>query len=83
MQSVDIYVPEVGLAIEYQGQQHYEPIALFGGEEGFELTCLRDEKKRTLLARHGVPLLEWRYDIPITRDELVYRLAELSIDVPS
>jgi len=82
MQSVDIYVPEIPLAIEYQGQQHYEPIALFGGEEGFELTCIRDEKKRALLAHHGVPLIEWRYDIPIIRAELVSQLASLRIAVP-
>lgn len=82
MQSVDIYVPEIPLAIEYQGQQHYEPIALFGGEEGFELTCIRDEKKRALLAHHGVPLIEWRYDIPIIRAELVSQLASLQISVP-
>ena len=83
MQSVDIYVPEIPLAIEYQGQQHYEPIALFGGEEGFELTCIRDEKKRALLAHHGVPLIEWRYDIPIIRAELVSQLASLRIAVPN
>ncbi len=77
MQSVDIYVPEIPLAIEYQGQQHYEPIALFGGEEGFKLTCSRDEKKRALLARHKVPLLEWRYDVPITREELNSQLTRL------
>ena len=51
MQSIDIHVPELNLAIEYQGQQHYEPIALFGGLEGFELTRSRDEKKRMLLER--------------------------------
>lgn len=82
MQSVDIYVPELGLAIEYQGKQHYKPIALFGGQEGFELTCARDDKKRTLLSSHGVPLLEWRYDVPITRTELVSHLARFSIAVP-
>ncbi len=82
MQSIDIHVPELGLAIEYQGQQHYEPIALFGGQEGFDLTCARDEKKRALLARNGVRLLEWRYDVPITRAELTSRLADMAIAVP-
>ena len=82
MQSIDIHVPELGLAIEYQGQQHYEPIALFGGQEGFDLTRARDEKKRALLALHGVRLLEWRYDVPITRAELTSRLASFAIVVP-
>jgi len=82
MQSIDIYLPELDLAIEYQGQQHYEPIALFGGKEGFALTRARDEKKRTLLQRHGVRLLEWRYDVPIRRSELTSRLATMAIVVP-
>jgi hypothetical protein len=82
LQSIDIHVPELNLAIEYQGQQHYEPIALFGGPEGFNLTRARDEKKRALLERHGVRLLEWRYDVSITRAELSARLASLAIVVP-
>lgn len=82
MQSVDIHVPELGLAIEYQGQQHYVPVTLFGGEEGLKLTQLRDDKKRALLARHGVRLLEWRFDVPITRPELVAQLAAMEILVP-
>lgn len=69
-QSVDIYVTDINLAIEYQGQQHYEPVALFGGEEGLRTTMARDARKRALLAAHGVSLVEWRYDVPITRDEL-------------
>lgn len=82
MQSVDIFVPEIGLAIEYQGQQHYFPVALFGGEEGLKLTKARDERKRARLARHGVPLLEWPYDVEISRAALVDRLAALGIAVP-
>lgn len=82
MQSIDIYVPQVGLAIEYQGKQHYEPVALFGGKEGFEITRARDEKKRKLLDLHGVPLLEWRFDVPVVRPALLEHLAEMKIAVP-
>ena len=82
MQSVDIHVPELGLAIEYQGQQHYAPVTLFGGEEGFKLTQFRDEKKRALLARHGVRLLEWRFDVRITRAELIAQMAAMEIQIP-
>lgn len=82
MRSVDIFVPEIGLAIEYQGQQHYLPVALFGGEEGLELTRARDERKRARLARHGIPLLEWPYDVEISRAALVNRLIAMGIAVP-
>lgn len=78
-QSIDIYIPEVNLAVEYQGQQHYEPVALFGGEEGFKNAQFRDERKRRLLGANKVRLLEWRYDAPITRETLVLKLAEMGI----
>lgn len=78
-QSIDIYVPEINLAVEYQGQQHYKPVALFGGEEGFKNAQLRDERKRLLLGANKVRLLEWRYDALITREALLLKLAEMGI----
>jgi hypothetical protein len=82
MLSIDIHVPELRLAVEYQGQQHYEPVALFGGEEGFKLAKARDEKKRALLSANNVLLLEWPYDVPITREELIGRMADVGIPIP-
>lgn len=82
MQSIDIHVPELRLAVEYQGQQHYEPVALFGGEEGFLLAKARDEKKRALLRANNVRLLEWPYDVRITKSELIDRMAKMEISVP-
>lgn len=81
-QSIDIYIPEIDLAVEYQGQQHYEPVALFGGEEGFKNTQFRDDRKRLLLEANKVRLLEWRYDAPITRETLVQKIAEMGISLP-
>ena len=73
LQSIDIYVPSVNLAIEYQGQQHYEAVDLFGGKEGLAATQTRDARKRAILARCGVRLHEWRFDVPVTGE----RVAEL------
>jgi hypothetical protein len=81
-QSVDIHVPELRLAIEYQGQQHYEPVELFGGEEGFRSTQARDKKKRALLGANDVRLLEWPFDAPVTKSELLRRLRRLGISAP-
>lgn len=82
LQSVDIFVPEERLAIEYQGQQHYEAVDLFGGEEGLIATKARDKRKRELLRLHDVRLLEWPYDAPIQREELRGRLNALGIQIP-
>lgn len=69
-QSVDIYIPSLNLAIEYQGEQHYEPVTRFGGAASLKTTRERDERKRTRLAARGVRLLEWPYDRVITRSEV-------------
>lgn len=81
-QSVDVYVPALQLAIEYQGKQHYEPVALFGGKESLRQTQVRDEHKRELLAVNGVTLLEWPYHVEITRPELENRLSALGMSLP-
>jgi hypothetical protein len=78
-QSIDIYIPEMNLAVEYQGKQHYEPIALFGGEEGFGNVQARDERKRLMLSANGVRLLEWRYYTPMTQDVLEQKLSEFGV----
>ncbi|MBX9862322.1 MAG: hypothetical protein K2Y42_06170 [Hyphomicrobium sp.] len=79
MQSIDVYVPDLHLAIEYQGQQHFEPVDLFGGEEGFRATSARDARKRALLSANGVRLIEWRYDVAVTRGALVRALEAAGI----
>lgn len=74
-QAVDIYIPSINVAFEYQGQQHYEPVAFFGGEEHFRETQARDAQKRNQLTRQRVTLVEWRYDTRINAVELNRALA--------
>ncbi len=66
-QRLDIFIPEPKLAIEYQGQQHYKPVSLFGGEEGFLQTQERDKLKARLCAGNGIRLIFFRYDETINR----------------
>ena len=75
-QSVDIFIPSLNLAIEYQGEQHYRSVEIFGGEEGLEATTARDARKRSLLATNGVRLFEWRFDRPVSWSELESVLAK-------
>lgn len=69
-QHFDVWLPELLVAVEYQGVQHFSPLDHFGGLEGFEKTRKRDEKKRNLCLENGVRLIEIRYDEPINDDEL-------------
>ena len=65
-QSFDIFIPSQNIAIEYQGQQHYEALDVFGGQEAFEDNQKRDARKRELSAEHGVKVLDWKYDIAVS-----------------
>jgi hypothetical protein len=57
-QHFDIWMPDIGVAIEYQGEQHFREVTFFGGAEGLKNTRLRDQKKRDLCSQHGVRLIE-------------------------
>lgn len=75
-QRFDIFIPAMKLAIEYNGAQHYFPIARFGGQKGFEATKLRDQEKRDKAKGAGITIIEFRYDEEIT-PELVRRRVDV------
>ena len=69
-QSLDLYIPSIRTAIEYQGIQHYLPVGFFGGEEALEQRKKLDLQKRQLCEENHVRLVEWTYDIEPTADNL-------------
>ena len=71
---LDMYLPELSLAIEHQGQQHYFPVDAFGGEEALAKNHKRDERKRALCRENGVTIVEIRFDEPLTIPLLRSRL---------
>jgi hypothetical protein len=66
-QHFDVYMPELGIAIEYQGKQHSEPVEYFGGQEAFIKNIERDERKRNLCEINGLRLLYVYPDTDTTR----------------
>lgn len=74
-QSLDVFIPSLSVGIEYQGLQHYEPVELFGGEEGFKGVVERDKRKRKLCIDNGIRLIYWKYDEPINSELLYEKLA--------
>jgi hypothetical protein len=56
-QHFDIYIPELNIAIEYQGQQHYKPIDYFGGQEAFEQNKIRDKIKFDKCSEYNCTLI--------------------------
>ena len=56
-QHLDIYIHELGVALEYQGKQHDEPVEFFGGQQAFELNKERDARKKRLCEMYGVHIV--------------------------
>jgi hypothetical protein len=72
-QHLDIFIPELSLAIEYMGLQHYEPVDIFGGEEGFKRCFERDKRKAEICSRANINLFYIRHD-----EEISERVAQIS-----
>lgn len=81
-QSLDMYIPELSMGIEYQGLQHYEAVDVFGGVEGLQNAKRRDEIKREKCKENGVKLVEWNYKTGITDINFIEILNDLHIEVP-
>jgi hypothetical protein len=65
-QSLDLFIPSLQTAIEYQGIQHYRPVDFFGGEEALLQRQELDRQKRTLCEENNVRLIEWPYSLEPT-----------------
>jgi hypothetical protein len=76
-QSLDIFIEELGIAIEYQGDQHSRAVDYFGGLEGLEKTIQRDKKKYERCKRNGCILLYAYPDYNI--DDVIKEISQLSI----
>lgn len=61
-QRIDIYFPDINLAIEYDGKQHFKPIDLFGGQKGFEYTVNQDKIKEKKCEENNCKLFRLRYN---------------------
>lgn len=55
---LDGYSPELLLAFEHQGVQHYEPTKIFNKKSSFEEISKRDDDKRTICKKLNICLVE-------------------------
>lgn len=56
-QTLDFYLPEYNIAIECQGEQHFHPVSIYKGEEGFQITRERDLRKYQKCLNNNVKVL--------------------------
>lgn len=55
-QTIDFFLSDYKIGIEYHGRQHFKPIPRFGGQEGFEKTLERDERKYKKCVKNGIKM---------------------------
>lgn len=71
-QRIDLFIPTLGIALEYNGRQHYEYVEFFHkNAEGFEKSFTLDNKKSKYLDSLGIKLVIIPYNgVPKTSQEL-------------
>lgn len=80
---LDVYLPTLGLAFEYQGQQHFRPVELFGGAEAYMKQVERDRLKRELCAQKNMVLIEVYYDEPLSMELILSKIDDAGLPRPS
>ena len=59
--SFDFYLPDYNMCIEYDGEQHYSAIKIYGGYKGLRGTKIRDKIKNNYCIKNNIKLLRIPY----------------------
>lgn len=74
---LDIFLPHLNIAFEYDGRQHYEYNEHFhGSREAFLAAKKRDVAKTIACEQNDITLVRIRYDDPMTREFILERIDE-------
>jgi hypothetical protein len=80
---LDVWLPELFLAFEYQGAQHWKPVEHWGGLPALERQKERDKRKRKLCKSLGIKLFEvGRYD-SLTIESVANKLRPIRAELRS
>ncbi len=71
---LDIFIPDLNLAIEYQGQQHYHPVRAWGGKQALHMLQARDRKKAKICYDRMIKLITIAYTEPLTVEYIESRI---------
>ena len=73
-QSIDIFIPDINVGVEYQGIQHFKPVRYFGGNKKYEYTVSKDKEKFEKCKNNGIKLFYFSTEknIPIDYFDKIY-----------
>lgn len=57
----DFYIPQIRTCIEFDGQQHYEPMEFFGGVKAYEALKINDKIKSDYCEEEYINLIRIKY----------------------
>lgn len=75
---LDIFIPSLSIALEYQGAQHYTSQYMF---EELEFIQAKDSQKREACASEGITLIEIPYWWDRERDSLIATIHQFRPDL--
>jgi len=78
---LDVFLPRLKMAFEYQGQQHFRPIDIFGGKEAYIKQVERDKLKRHLCGKEKVILIYIYFDENLNMDLILGKLSDAGINI--
>jgi len=74
---LDIYLPQLSVAFEYDGEQHFAYSKHFhGSQEAFRAAKKRDLTKTLRCQELGISLVRVRFDEEMTRELIINKLQE-------
>ncbi len=73
-QRLDVYIESLMLGIEYQGEQHFKAIDLFGGQDGLKRTKERDREKLERCKANKINLVYFTYKDDLSEELITSRL---------
>ena len=71
---LDVYIPRLRLAIEYQGVQHFQPVDWWGGAAAFSRQKERDRRKERLCESARIRLIAFVHSEAITEENVARRI---------
>lgn len=76
--TIDFYLPDYKIGIEYQGAQHFRASERFGGEQGYLIQSKRDLIKYKNCLQNGIKMfyISFEKKIPSTYFEKIYTTIE-------
>lgn len=74
---IDLFYPQYNLCVEFDGAGHFQEISWKkGSDESLRDIQERDRLKDFLVKKHGLKLLRFRYDEPLTTEYVMERLKD-------